>query len=352
MVTQTELAVGIVLPIVGGFLNSVWNLPGNVATSDMIRVVRRPAEESGWCWEHFWMVNQGVSIVLNLAYILPHLGVDNLHHAIVSSSSSGLAAIIVASFTWGFGTIGFGLALRLVGIGLGTALCMSVIVIMGVVWGFIFGGGVPTGAAGALILTGVVVAIIGFGMLGRAVHLREVGRTRRSETSGESKQEHGSGQEMSCASTNLGIDMKEVDESMKFVVVEPSSPNFPASSKSAFAAEGGGEAERRPEEPRRRTLSPLQSVGFCMVAGIFASSLQLAFVIGDSLTQQLLALGISKLFAQDAIWLFAFCLAGVVNCSYAGFLITRKQNWAEFVRPDERLLISWRNSILSGARLR
>mmetsp|Transcript_41187 Transcript_41187/g.129379 ORF Transcript_41187/g.129379 Transcript_41187/m.129379 type:complete len:121 (-) Transcript_41187:102-464(-) len=39
---------------------------------------------------------------------------------------------------------------------------------------------------------------------------------------------------------------------------------------------------------------------------------------------------------------------GVVNCSYAGFLITRKQNWAEFVRPDERLLISWRNSILSG----
>ena len=56
MVTQTELAVGIILPIVGGFLNSVWNLPGNVATSDMIRVVRRPAEESGWCWEHFWMV--------------------------------------------------------------------------------------------------------------------------------------------------------------------------------------------------------------------------------------------------------------------------------------------------------
>ena len=104
-----------------------------------------------------------MSIVLNLAYILPHLGVDNLHHAIVSSSSSGLAAIIVASFTWGFGTIGFGLAIRLVGIGLGTALCMSVIVIMGVVWGFIFGGGVPTGAAGALILTGVVVAIIGFG---------------------------------------------------------------------------------------------------------------------------------------------------------------------------------------------
>eukprot|EP00960_Hanusia_phi_P018595 549092-Hanusia_phi.AAC.1 len=51
-----ELAVGIVLPLVGGFLNSIWNLPGNIATPDVIRVVRRPADVSGWSWEHFWMV--------------------------------------------------------------------------------------------------------------------------------------------------------------------------------------------------------------------------------------------------------------------------------------------------------
>ena len=73
------------------------------------------------------------------------------------------------------------------------------------------------------------------------------------------------------------------------------------------AEEGGG-------------LSAMQSVMFCGVVGLFASTLNLGFVLGGSMVEAAEAAGASSLVSADVVWLFAFTIAGAVNCGYAACL--------------------------------
>ena len=134
-------------------------------------------------WEHFWLVVQGVSILNNIAYIIPLLGPDVLRQALINSQAHAVPAVICASLTWSIGTIGFGTAIKLVGVGLGTALTMSFVVVFGVMWGLIFAEESPTPKALAVIISGVVLACAGFATLGFSVatHARTHTHTHTEE---------------------------------------------------------------------------------------------------------------------------------------------------------------------------
>jgi len=110
------------LPIVGGVLNSVWNLPGNPRVPHWFRAVESASgrDEPGWLWEHFWLVVNGVSILNNIVFIIPLLGTDVLQAALDNSTGGSVGFVVMASLTWSIGTIGFGTAIKLVGVGLGT----------------------------------------------------------------------------------------------------------------------------------------------------------------------------------------------------------------------------------------
>lgn len=110
------------LPLVGGVLNSVWNLPGNPHAPHWFRAVESASgrDEPGWLWEHFWFVVNGVSILNNIVFIIPLLGTDVLQAALDNSTGGAVGFVVMASLTWSIGTIGFGTAIKLVGVGLGT----------------------------------------------------------------------------------------------------------------------------------------------------------------------------------------------------------------------------------------
>ena len=131
------------LPLCGGFLNSIWNVPGNPRAPAWWRAVQSesgdlrkcrvaicklavvlmwwmsaitstglrasllslrwvvsdagrppfPGDDSpGWQWEHFWLVVNLVSIVNNIAFIIPLLGPDLLRTALEGSKPHAVPA--------------------------------------------------------------------------------------------------------------------------------------------------------------------------------------------------------------------------------------------------------------------
>ena len=133
------------LPLCGGFLNSIWNVPGNPRAPAWWRAVQSESGEfrrcqcwclqagigahvvwwmsaitstgsrasllylrwvvsdtgrppfagddsPGWHWEHFWLVVNLVSIVNNIAFIIPLLGPDLLRTALDGSKPHAVPA--------------------------------------------------------------------------------------------------------------------------------------------------------------------------------------------------------------------------------------------------------------------
>ena len=94
------------LAFVGGVLNATWNLPGNPGAPAWFRAVGSLGASASaanaapaWRWEHFWLVVNLVSILNNLAYILPLLGPTLLREALANSEAYATPAVVCASLS-------------------------------------------------------------------------------------------------------------------------------------------------------------------------------------------------------------------------------------------------------------
>jgi len=106
------------------------------------------------------------------------------------------------------------------------------------------------------------------------------------------------------------------------------------------------------EEAQEKPLTAAQSVALCLTAGLVASTLQLAFVLGGSIASAAESIGVSPILSAGerargpapaevwrsltrvrcagVIWLPAFCISGLVNVLYAAWLLTRNETWSCF----------------------
>jgi hypothetical protein len=108
------------------------------------------------------------------------------------------------------------------------------------------------------------------------------------------------------------------------------------------------------EEAQEKPLTAARSVALCLTAGLVASTLQLAFVLGGSIASAAESIGVSPILSAGeserargpapaevwrsltrvrcagVIWLPAFCISGLVNVLYAAWLLTRNETWSCF----------------------
>ena len=107
-----------------GLANGSWNLP---TKPDAPRSVYAG---SVWAWENIWFVANALIPVFNTAVVLAVVGGDVLSEVFVDAEPRHLWAICVPSLAWGWGGVGFGQAIKRLGVALGTSIVMGIICLL------------------------------------------------------------------------------------------------------------------------------------------------------------------------------------------------------------------------------
>lgn len=288
---QENFPLGFALCIIAGACNSSWQIP--VKTNNRIpkwlRIVN--SEGTGWHFEHAWLTYTAWSIVIAIAVPFSVLGHTNIDQ--VYSNVSGYLVFIVClfGFLWGVGSIGFGLAVQILGIGIGTGLCMGVIIVLGTLLPLLYHhlDDSDTVAYG-LTIVGTAVGVVGFAVSAKA------------------------------GSYNSTVQDRLDPEQIECVEIELS----PASQKDEDLVE-----VKEEQEPKdNKTFS---GVIVAIFGGIFASQLQFSFVFGQPLIDEAQEQGLTEFWSTQMIWLLAFTMGGLVSIAYTIYNISEKRTWTQFV---------------------
>ncbi len=191
--------------------------------------------------------------------------------------------VVIFSVVWGIGTVLFGLACKIAGVGLGTNLSMGLIAIIGAFLPLITEDTLIS-PAGAVICAGLVICCGGLWLSTKALKMRDLNELRKnSKLRKNTKHE------------NVSIDEGQNDSS----------------------------------EPKEYQYPTWQKISVCLATGICASQLQFAFIFGKEITD--LALGKDdsgkEIYGSTAesggaaiIWLIAITLGApvaIINALYS-----------------------------------
>ena len=121
---------GVALTLLAGVLNGSWNMSVKHRSPRILRIIG-DVEQGGWDHRLAWMVMMIHATWINLLLSLLLIPPSTIGAVISSSKGSDVGLVVFFSFLWGLGTYGFGLAVQIAGIGMGTTLTMGVIVVIG-----------------------------------------------------------------------------------------------------------------------------------------------------------------------------------------------------------------------------
>jgi hypothetical protein len=341
------IAAGLVLVVVAGFLNGSWNASfsptwglavGRKSTVETLTLGRRRTitrrslfsseNDVDLDYHYSWVLFQIYASIINIPVCLYWAGGPKQVSYIVSeSSATSIALVIVFSVLWGVGSVGFGLACRIAGVGLGTNLTMGFIMMIGTFLPLALEGLVLTDAGG-VIVGGLVICCVGLYYSMKSLQTRDLDEQQTKKQTMESSTE---GTSASAAKASEETVSQEV-------MVEEISPSgdYEANAEETVPQEltveeisPSGEYEANAQEERAKeetctnteeTYSTMHKVTVCVIAAIFASQLQFAFVFGQDMID---------LAGDDAgpgatppsgtaavIWLFAIPMGAPASIAY------------------------------------
>ncbi len=168
--TQPDPALGVLLHAIGGLASASFYLP--------FRVVR------GWAWETYWLVGGLFSWVV-APWLFALIQTPELLRVLGEAPALALGWTYLFGVLWGIGGLTFGLTMRYLGIALGMAMALGYCAAFGTLMPPLFRGeleGVARTTAGATVLCGVFVCLLGIVVSGLA------GRSKEREMTAEQKQ--------------------------------------------------------------------------------------------------------------------------------------------------------------------
>ena len=165
--------LGVVFHWLGGFASGSFYVP--------YRGVKR------WPWEIYWLIGGVFSWIVApwvFAFVkVPHL-LDILHGA----SPETLKWCVIFGLLWGLGGLTYGLTMRYLGLGLGTAIALSLCAFFGTIVPPIFKGTfftevLPT-QHGQIVMLGLLICLAGICVIGFAGHSKnnDLPEDKRRET--------------------------------------------------------------------------------------------------------------------------------------------------------------------------
>lgn len=237
-------------------------------------------------------------------------GLDDVFQVYSEVSHRTQWAVILSSALWAFGTLLFGLGVDLSGVGLGVGLAMTSQIIFGTALPLIGrddGAAVLASAEGALLLSGIALALLGFALMGRAGWLRDH-HAAVSFTAPPSMEE-----EKALVKAEGSIQEERKSKGSEVNDVE--------------AGEGGGKVASG-SVTRRLWMGVLVS----LFAGLFSALLQYAFVYGSEVVDRIQQppYSASSLSASAIIWTVSTAVNNLVEVGYMIGLVTHQQAWGRY----------------------
>lgn len=171
----TSVLFGILLIAIGAFSSGSFAVPfGKI---------------KDWKWETYWMVfSLGAYILFPLTSCL--IFAPDFIQIIQSTSSSTILAVFLLGAVYGVGNLSFGLALRYLGLSLGYALSLGLMLAIGTLIPPMIDGRLAVmmqGSGGTLLIVGVVVACVGIALSAWSGILKDksVSDAKKQESIGE-----------------------------------------------------------------------------------------------------------------------------------------------------------------------
>ena len=209
-------------------------------------------------------------------------------------------------FVRGFGGVGFGQAIKRMGVALGTSVVMGIIVVIGTALPAVTSNLSATQAVGTAV--GVLLGILGFVMGSKAGLLREAGEAGKQQREQQEKyapaaaDENKSSSSSSSSLQDLGGGGKGDGEGVG-----------EDGGETGGDVEGGGRGEGGGGKGGSSSSTAggggggfFESMMWCLVGGVLSSMLQFAFVFGGNLVTLAEEAGVPKTAAAMPIWLLCF----------------------------------------------
>jgi len=295
MPTAATIAGGISLIVVAGVCNGSWNASFSPKAN---LAVSTTAPINDITHHHSYALFQIYAVIINIPLCIVWAGGGPRVSAILAQTApSSIALVLVFSILWGIGTLLFGLACKIAGVGLGTNLSIGVVAVIGTILPLITEGTLVS-PAGAVICSGVAVCCAGLWLSTRALKGRdedEITLQRNIENKyhvPDEDRDTTSGAQLGITvdsnndtlSPNKSFEEDEKDNDEPICADDQITKHVseePNKSKKSHLTEQKGENNIK--------YATWQKVGICVATGIFAVQLQFAFIFGQEITD--LALG-------------------------------------------------------------
>jgi hypothetical protein len=307
--TWALAAAGIALIVLAGGFNGSWNVSfspklGRASVVDET-VLDFPAA---------WFLFQLYAALLNVPVCIYWAGGPSRVSWIVrETKSSTILLVCLFSLIWGCGSVGFGLACKIAGVGMGTNLTIGVVTVLGALLPLILNGVIET-RSGIVVLAGLALCCVGLYFSMKSLQIRD---------------RHEQGLTSNSADGPKSTPTMEIEEGTKREHEADRTGDEAIDAKTDEARPNGEVSDTR--------QSTLFKVSICVVAGVLATQLQFAFVFGQSMIDLAEAdMGPSSTPPSGSaavIWLFAFTVSAPVSLVYGLYSSSH----------------SWRNIALCGA---
>ena len=317
MSTAASITSGFLLTVLAGLLNGSWNasfssklgiaIPSTTRVSKVENVFTKINEmyqhipctnknEYDLDFEYAWVIFQIYACIINSIICILQLGAYNIGTILSQATPISLILVILFSFLWGIGSVLFGVACRIAGVGLGTNLTMGVIVIVGTFLPLITNGIIKTWT-GLVIIIGIAICCVGLYYSMKSLKLRDGDENNvlqgATELTDDIESRHGDNDVNS-------IEFEHVKAS-GFVTSRPI-PETNETIKTANPATHSIEMTTPPVPIYTTT----QKVLTCIVAGVFSSLLQFAFIFGEPIVDIAKKTLPNNGSNASIIWLLAF----------------------------------------------
>lgn len=341
------IVLGLFLVVIAGILNGSWNASFSpthgLAVGRNLKDNNKDSNSNGngngkdLSYHLAWILFQIYAAAINIPICIYWAGGPaRVQYIVQETSALDIGLVSLFSILWGGGSIGFGLACKVAGVGLGTNLCMGVIMVLGTFLPLCLDGAIGT-AAGGVVVGGLVVCCIGLVYSVKSLQLRDASereqrirrRTMYNTTVSLSIPTAEEGSEIAAAVADAVNNQKVEDDDEEEGEQQPEAP--PALSRQEQPEETGGVPDEKALTVKSTSgddndndtddgPSTFHKVAVCVIAGIFASQLQFAFVFGN----EMIAIAGSSQGpgstppsgTSSVIWLFAFSLGAPPSIIY------------------------------------
>ena len=279
--TNVGSIIGAILLItLAGIFNGSWNASFSPRANLAVGKNNNPNEKD-LSYHHSFALFQIYAVIINIPICIYWAGgIQRVSSILAQTPPLSIFLIALFSIIWGVGTLCFGIACKIAGVGFGTNLSMGIVAIIGTFLPLITEQTLLT-PFGGVICIGLFICCVGLWLATKALAQRDIDEANVLAASDDA----------SDASNGSCVKKKD-DEESKFPLsslddVEKEEDVIGAKLDDNANDEDNQVAEamvEKDEKPKEKEYSTLQKILVCLITGIAAVQLQFAFIFGKPIT--------------------------------------------------------------------